>query len=148
MRVKQDPSPDEFPAAKPGLIKRILLKIASFFGEKQEPLIPLPTSVPLFEEFVQACRRSVPELSTLTDDSLKFTVASMILGLPPTQSYKRISYFSHSLRKAAANEISWNCIQGLKEKQKLEAEKAKQVAADLVQIGQAQAASSGPVNPA
>ena len=39
-------------------------------------------------------------------DSQKFTLASMILTLGPTESHKPDAHFIHGLRKAAANQIA------------------------------------------
>lgn len=39
-------------------------------------------------------------------ESMKFTLASMILTLGPTESHKPDAHFIHGLRKAAANQIA------------------------------------------
>lgn len=61
------------------------------------------------------------------NDSTKFTLAVMVLHLPPQQAYKAKEYFGRSLWKAAAAEVVANVIQTLKQKQQeqIAAENAK-----------------------
>lgn len=64
----------------------------------------LPVGMTEFEEW--ANRIILGSLLQADTESMKFTLASMILSLGPTESHKPDAYFIHGLRKAAANQIA------------------------------------------
>ena len=47
-----------------------------------------------------------PEALSKLRESQKFTLATMIMHLGPTESHKEDAFFIHTLRKAAANEVA------------------------------------------
>jgi hypothetical protein len=46
----------------------------------------------------------------LTEESAKFTLCSMLLHLPSTQSMKMDGFFVHAMRKAAVNETAYQIL--------------------------------------
>lgn len=52
-----------------------------------------------------------------TSDSLRFSLAAMILHLAPTEAFKEDAYFILSLRKAAVNQTAHSLMTELKEEQ-------------------------------
>lgn len=59
-------------------------------------------------------------------DSQKFTLASMIMHLGPTESHKPDAFFIHSLRKAAVNEVAHAIGLELQSKSKARAAREKE----------------------
>lgn len=86
----------------------------------------VPTKLPQGMTEFHLWADSVIELAGLpNNDSTKFSVATMILHLPPTDAYKAKEYFVRSLIKAAANQIAHGTMTELKEKQVKLAEQEK-----------------------
>ncbi len=99
-------------------IKFAIKKIKSFFPQT------LPQGVSAFT----AWSDDVIELAGLpNNDSIRFTLATMILHLPSTESAKPKHYFVKALHKSAANQVAAYLIQDLKTKQQ-EAMKAAEAA--------------------
>jgi hypothetical protein len=65
---------------------------------------PLPMTVPEWEEWTE--RIIAGALVPADSQSLKFALANLILHLGPTESHKPDSFFIHSLRKVAVNQVA------------------------------------------
>lgn len=92
--------------------------VARFFG-----LFPtkLPVGIAEFDKWAT----EVIELAQFpVNDSMKFTVATMVLHAKSTAAYSSKEYFVTSLIKAAANQVAAQMIQDLKLKQMEEAKRA------------------------
>ena len=91
---------------------------------------PLPVGRKEFEEWsdriIQDCGL------TVTPDSIKFTLAAMVLQLGNTDAFKPNAYFISALRKAAANQVAQAVMEELNQKKKarIEAEKKAQLEAE------------------
>jgi hypothetical protein len=82
----------------------------------------LPQGVTEFETWSD----SIIELyGAPNNDSVKFSIAVMVLHLPSTTAYKSKEFFGRSLYKAMSNQVVSQVIQDLKTKQ----EQAKQAEA-------------------
>ena len=73
----------------------------------------------------QAGRSSRQDPAATEDEtSLKAALAAMLMALGPTEDHKPDSFFIHSLRKAAANEVAHSVFQQIKrDKEAKESEK-------------------------
>jgi len=73
---------------------------------------PLPMGATDFEEWAERIisgaliPKDPAEDEKVFKDSLKFTIASMVMHLGPTESHKPDAYFIHGLRKGAANQVA------------------------------------------
>ncbi len=81
----------------------------------QEPRA-LPMSVPEFEEWSNriisgALVKALPE-------SQKFTLASLLMHLGPTESHKPDAFFIHSLRKLAVNQVAHAMMENIRNEAK------------------------------
>ena len=88
-----------------------------------EELRPLPMGMKEFEEW---STRIIAGALIPTEDetSLKAALAAMLMALGPTEDHKPDSFFIHSLRKAAANEVAHSVFQQIKrDKEAKESEK-------------------------
>lgn len=86
--------------------KKTFHKLTGFFPSK------LPTGAQAFDGFCD----SVFSTYTLPDlPSYRGAIATMILHLGPTTSYKPKFYFAKSVRKAQANQVAYEKLQELKE---------------------------------
>ncbi len=99
-------------------------------GQMQEPR-PLPLNRPQWEEW---CSRIISGALLEADvESLRFSLANMLLHLGPTESHKPDAYFIHSLRKYAVNQVAVTVANEIKQAQiaRIEAEKVNaQVVSD------------------
>ena len=80
---------------------------------QMEELRPLPMGMKEFEEW---STRIIAGALIPTEDetSLKAALAAMLMALGPTEDHKPDSFFIHSLRKAAANEVAHSVFQKIK----------------------------------
>ena len=80
--------------------------------QMEEPR-PLPMGMKEFEEW---STRIISGALIPTEDetSLKAALAAMLMALGPTEDHKPDSFFIHSLRKAAANEVAHSVFQKIK----------------------------------
>jgi hypothetical protein len=95
---------------------------------------PLPIGMSEFESWANriiagALIVGEPGMEERLIDSQKFTLASTILTLGPTESHKPDAYFIHVLRKAAANQIAHAAQQTLHKKAKEQLAKEESVKA-------------------
>lgn len=93
---------------------------------QMEEMRPLPMGMKEFEEW---SNRIIAGALIPTEDetSLKAALAAMLMALGPTEDHKPDSYFIHSLRKAAANEVAHSVFQKIKrDKEAKESEKNEQ----------------------
>jgi hypothetical protein len=73
----------------------------------------------------------LPEEDYIFREGQRFSLATMILHLGPTESHKEDAFFIHSLRKAAANQVAHTLAQEIKlEGQKRHAEAAAKAKAE------------------
>lgn len=96
-------------------------------GDIQDQMLekrPLPIGKKQFEEWSD--RIISGALINATPESLKFALASMLLHLGPTESFREDAYFILSLRKGAVNETAHAMMVEIKEIQEA---KKKQAAA-------------------
>jgi hypothetical protein len=80
--------------------------------QMEEPR-PLPMGMKEFEEW-SARIISGALIPTEDETSLKAALAAMLMALGPTEDHKPDSFFIHSLRKAAANEVAHSVFQQIK----------------------------------
>ena len=80
--------------------------------QMEEPR-PLPMGMKEFEEW---STRIISGALIPTEDetSLKAALAAMLMALGPTEDHKPASFFIHSLRKAAANEVAHSVFEKIK----------------------------------
>lgn len=91
-------------------LKKLLNIVLSYFPT------PLPIGISEFERWSD----SVLELTPLpNNESMKWSLATMILHSDKGDAYKPKRYFARCLHKAAANEIAGAYMHDLKEKQKV-----------------------------
>lgn len=83
--------------------------------EKMKERQPLPIGRTQFEEWSD--RIISGAMVEATTDSLKFSLASMLMHLGPTEAIKEDGYFILSLRKAAVNQTAYSVMEELKKKQ-------------------------------
>ena len=124
-------------------MKSALLKIKKLWA-RTRALFPSKLPVGLTE--FNTWSDSIIELyNAPNNDSVKFSLAVMVLHLPPTTAYKSKEYFGRSLTKGAANEVASYVMQDLKTKQQeaIKAAQAKSVEATVISITEA---SSGNKN--
>lgn len=87
----------------------------------------IPTRLPQgLSEFESWSNEIISLYGSPNNDSVKFSLAVMILHLDSTTSHKPKAYFGRALRKAASNQVVSQVINDLKDKQAkaLEASKA------------------------
>ena len=106
--------------------KQLVNVVLSYFPS------PLPIGITEFEKWAD----SVLALTPLpNNESMKWSLATMILHSDKGDAYKAKRYFARCLHKAAANEIAGAYMHELKEKQKRqmqeEAAKAAQAASEV-----------------
>jgi hypothetical protein len=77
---------------------------------------PLPIGKTEFMEWSQRIIEGAHV--SATEDSLRFSLAAMLMHLAPTEAFKEDAYFILSLRKAAVNETAHFIMTELKEQQK------------------------------
>jgi hypothetical protein len=79
----------------------------------------LPTALPVgltaFNQFASDIIELTGPLAE--EDSLRYVVATQILNLPSTRSWKPKAYFVSCIRKAAANQVASQVFTDIKEKQ-------------------------------
>jgi hypothetical protein len=66
-----------------------------------------------------------------SERSLKFSLASMIMHLGPTEAFKEDAYFVLALRKAASTQTAHMMLQEIKEEQEREKKQAEATAPNL-----------------
>lgn len=76
---------------------------------------PLPIGRTQFNEWSE--RIISGSMVDATEDSLKFSLAAMLMHLGPTEAFREDGYFILSLRKAAVNQTAHAMMQELKEAQ-------------------------------
>lgn len=74
---------------------------------------PLPVGVQEFHEWSD--RIIAGACLTATPESQKFTLANLLINLPPTTAFETDLYFIHSLRKSAANQVADSIRQEIRE---------------------------------
>lgn len=72
--------------------------------QMNEPM-PLPVGMTEFDGWAKRIIQG--SMLQADEESMRFTLASMILTLGPTESHKPDAHFIHGLRKAAANQIAY-----------------------------------------
>ena len=105
--------------------------------DQMRELRPLPLGKQEFDDFVARIKSSIPPLQGLTDESLRFTLATMILRLGPQDSHKDDLYFAKSIMKAGANEVAAAVIQELKSSQEALKKVEADAAATLARVNNA-----------
>lgn len=107
----------------------------------------LPTRLPVGVTEFEAWANSIIELvgPLADDDSIKFTLASMIMHLGPQRSSVPKNYFVRSLRKTAANQIAHSVLTAIKQKHD-EAAKAAKQAEDTAKLNASKAESASEEN--
>jgi len=90
--------------------------MAKQYLEKQ----PLPIGRKEFEEWSDRIINAA--VVQATPQSLKFSLAAMLMHLAPTEAFKEDAYFILSLRKAAINQTAHAMMEEIKENQKKTAE--------------------------
>ena len=95
---------------------------------------PLPIGLNEFHEW--ADRIIAGAMLPATEESQKYTLSNMILHMKPTEAFVEDTYFIHSLRKAAANQVADFYRQKVypEIKARLAAEEAKQNQAEATPI--------------
>ena len=104
----------------------IVIKVTCFPTRKNSALTPKgviltqmeePRHLPMgMKEFEEWSTRIISGALIPTEDetSLKAALAAMLMALGPTEDHKPDSFFIHSLRKAAANEVAHSVFQKIK----------------------------------
>lgn len=78
----------------------------------------IPSALPVGLEDFDSWAKSIIDQSKVPDnDSVRFSLAVMVLHLETTISHKAKAYFVRALHKAAANQVVSQVIQDLKAKQ-------------------------------
>lgn len=90
-------------------IKQYCSFIRGFFPEA------LPTGVTAFNAWADSFAVAYPDVPN--NDSLRWTLAFMIMHLGSTTAYKAKVYFYLSVKKSMANQIASSVVQELKQKQ-------------------------------
>jgi len=96
-----------------------------FFKKEPKPL-PLPIGRKEFEVWSERIIKGA-NIPGLTKDSALFSLTSMLLHLPSTQSFHTDAFFVHGLRKAAINETAVDVMKELQKRlqERKDAEAAK-----------------------
>ncbi len=112
------------------LMNRFLLTVGRLFRQFLG-LFPssLPVGMTAFDKWADSIINTY-DLPTKDEDSLKWNLASAVIGLKSTEARKSKYYFVLIIRAGAAKQISVARMQDIKDKQKaaVEAAKAKQLA--------------------
>jgi hypothetical protein len=98
------------------IMKKFLLSLKRI-GQRIGALFPtrLPIGMTEFDEWA----KSIIELTDLPDnDSMRFSLSTMVLHLSSTSGYKSKEFFIRSLYKAAANQIAAAKLHEIKERNK------------------------------
>lgn len=77
---------------------------------------PLPIGKKQFEEWSE--RIISGAMVDATSESLKFSLAAMLMHIGPTEAFREDAFFILQLRKAAVNQTAHAMMQELKENQK------------------------------
>ncbi len=80
--------------------------------KRAEPRRPLPIGRAEFEAWADRIIAGA-NVPGLTRRSALFSLTSMLMHLPSTESMKQDSFFAHALRKAAVNETAYGIMQEL-----------------------------------
>lgn len=118
-------------------MSKFFIKIKQFFNRNL-----LPQGISAFEPWAADI---IKKAGLPDNDSVKFSVAVMVLHLPSECASKPKSYFIRCLQKAAANQVVSQIIQDLKAKQDAAQKAAQQpaeVTATVVATSDAQAVQS------
>lgn len=93
----------------------------------------LPATMPEFDKWSDKIIKAAD--LTATVESQKWTLASMIMHLGPTEAYKSNKFFVKALRKTACNEIAWGYMESAKkaQKERQEAIERKEKAAAFIE---------------
>lgn len=83
----------------------------------------LPTGVTAFHEWAESFAE-IYDVPTEDKDSIKFTLASIIMHLGPQAAYKSKHYFYLTMTAGAAKQVAGSVFYDIKQKQKEAAEKA------------------------
>ena len=79
----------------------------------------IPTKLPVGMTEFDAWASDIADLyNAPNNDSVKFSLAVMIMHLGPTEARKAKEYFGRTLHKGAATQVAHAIMQELKEKQK------------------------------
>lgn len=95
------------------------------FLEKQ----PLPIGRKQFHEWADRIIQGA--VVEATEESLKFSLANMIMHLGPTEAFREDAFFILQLRKAASNQTAHAMIQEFKETQEAKRKLAEATAPTL-----------------
>lgn len=88
---------------------------------------PLPVGIAQFNTWITELRQTYT-LPTDDEDSIKFSVASMIMHLGPTSAYKSKWYFVLALRSGAAKQVAGAAFYEVKTRQAAKAAASTPVA--------------------
>ena len=111
-------------------LKRIIKQIAGLFPTA------LPVGVSEFHAWAEDISKTY-DLPTSNLETVKFTLATMIMHLGPQAAYKTKIFFVLSLRAGAAKQIAHACFVEIKTKQQEESEAtAKALAAASSELKQ------------
>ncbi len=108
-------------------IMKLILKNVVKFYNRIRAFFPseLPQGVTAFESWAV----SIIELADVpNNDSIRWSLATMVLHLNPTECYKPKEYFIRALKKSAACEIAAYLMRELKAKQEAQIQAAKKAA--------------------
>lgn len=84
----------------------------------------LPIGMAEFEDF---CLKIFDVYGIPDNPSYRHAIATMVLHLGPTVHRKPMNFFARSIRKAQANQCAWEWTQIIKQKEKEDAERPKEV---------------------
>lgn len=88
-----------------------------------------PSQIPQGLTEFESWATSIIEMADVpNNDSIRWSLATMVLHLNPTECYKPKEYFIRSLKKSAACEIAAYLMRELKAKQMAQVEEAKKAA--------------------
>lgn len=104
---------------------------AKRLGRQALGLIPsrLPVGVTEFEEWAQSIQDTYT-LPTSDRDSIRFTLATIIMHLGQQSAYKPKLYFALTMHAAAAKQVAGSVFYDIKQRQKEEQEKAAKAEAE------------------
>lgn len=103
-------------------------------------LIPtrLPQGLTQFEVWANGI---ITTYNLPSNDSVRFSLATMVMHLGPTTAFKPKFYFALSIWKASANQVVYQVIQDLKAKQ--DAEKKKLEVTQIIEVASNESAKFG-----
>lgn len=91
-----------------------------------------PSRLPIYSYELQPFIESILDTYGLPKkDSYVRAISTMVLHLGPTVAHKSKHWFALAVKKAMANEVAFNLIEEIKEREKKEAERKRQDTLDV-----------------